>query len=464
MSQTPVRAILIGAGQRGALSYAPYALQHPEKLQFAAVAEPDPARRVAFAEQHNIPPKNRFESWEPLLEKPAFGEAAVIATQDWQHTAPAAAAMRAGYHVLLEKPMATTPEDCRLLYQTSKEAGRQLFICHVLRYTPHFQKMRELVGSGVLGRIIQVEHRENVSFWHMAHSYVRGNWANSEESSPMILAKCCHDLDILPWVLGQNPVRLVSTGSLLHFRPKNAPEGAPARCLDGCPAADICPYYAPFIYLDMDPFWNSFADTARGFNRWAARTWTRNPALIRMLSLAVPPLRQLAGYDGWPLHVLASDPTPENIAAALCDGPYGRCVYHCDNDVVDNQVVLMEMGDGSSVTLTMHGHSHNEVRTTRIEGTEGRLLAEFGLGGSRIVLDEHRTDWHMEFDTSAGADEGHGGGDLRLVEAFVESLHRGDTEAALQGTREALQAHLLAFAAEESRLGGRFVGSEAWIE
>ncbi|MBN1267577.1 MAG: Gfo/Idh/MocA family oxidoreductase [Anaerolineales bacterium] len=462
MSPGTIRAVLIGAGQRGALSYAPYALQFPEELEFVAVAEPDAKRRATFAAQHNIPQDKQFESWEPLLENPAVGEAVVIATQDWQHTAPAVAAMRAGYHVLLEKPMATTAEDCRLLYGTSAETGRQLFICHVLRYTPHFLKMRELVQSGVLGRIVQVSHRENVSFWHMAHSYVRGNWANSEQSSPMILAKCCHDLDILPWILGQNPVQLASTGSLMHFRPENAPEGAPARCLEGCPAEDVCPYFAPFIYQDMAPFWNSFADTSRGFHRWAARTYIHYPNLIQALSLVVPALRQLTHYEGWPLSVLAQDPAPENIEAALRDGPYGRCVYHCGSDVVDQQVVLMQMEDGAPVTLTMHGHSHNEVRTTRIEGSEGRLMAEFGPGGSRITLDEHRTDWHMEFDTSAGAGSGHGGGDLRLVAAFLDSLRRGDTEAALQGTREALQAHLLAFAAEESRLSGGFVSSETW--
>jgi len=462
MSSALIRAVLIGAGQRGAQAYAPYALQHPGELQFTAVAEPDPQRRTRFAEQHHIPPDNCFESWEQLLARPVMGEAAIVATQDWQHTAPAAAALRAGYHVLLEKPMATKPDDCRLLFNTSAETGRQLHICHVLRHTPHFNKMRELVQSGVLGRIVQVEHRENVSFWHMAHSFVRGSWRSAAESSPMILAKCVHDLDILPWVLGQNPQQLVSTGSLLHFRPENAPHGAPRRCTDGCPVSDTCPYHAPSIYLGLAPFWNSFADSARGYKRIAVRTWVRNPALIRLLAPLLPQLRELTRYQGWPLSVLAIDPTPDNIYLALQEGPYGRCVYHCGNDVVDQQVVLMQMADGASVTLTMHGHSHTEYRTTRIEGSEGRLLAEFGTGGARITLDEHRTDWHMEFDTSAGADEGHGGGDLRLVAAFLESLHRGDTGKALQGTRASLQAHLLAFAAEESRLTSRLMGARTW--
>lgn len=459
---TPLKAILIGAGQRGMEAYAPYARLHPDELEFVAVAEPDEGRRQAFAEQYHIPVEHQYESWEPLLDQPTLGDVALVCTQDWQHTQPAVAAMQAGYHVLLEKPMANKLDECRLLYQVSKDTGRQLHICHVLRYTPHFMKMRELVESGVLGEIIQVDHRENVSFWHMAHSYVRGNWRNREESSPMILAKCCHDLDILPWVLGQDCLSLASSGDLLHFRAEKAPEGAPPRCLDGCPVAETCPYYAPYFYLQMTPFWRSVADTSRGLIHWASATYSNNPAMIKAVSWAFPPLRQMTDYQGWPLTVLAQDPTPENILKALQEGPYGRCVYHCDNDVVDHQVVMMTFSEGANVTLTMHGHSHFEHRSTIIEGSHGRLTAVFGNGGARISVDEHRSDWHAEFDTSAEIGAGHGGGDLRLVAHFLHSVREGDTEAALQGTLEALQSHLLAFAAEESRLNRQFIDQSWW--
>jgi len=238
---SPIHAILIGAGQRGADVYGLYAQHHPDQICFAAVAEPDPARRARFAEQHQIPPQNQFESWEPLLAQPQFAQAAFVCTQDGQHTAPALAAMHAGYAVLLEKPMATTAEECIQLVRASEETGRPLHISHVLRYTKHFVKMREIIQSGALGQIVTVDHRENVSWWHMVHSYVRGNWRNSGESSPMILAKCCHDLDILLWLLDGHCVSLSSVGGLMHYRAENAPEGAPTRCLDGCPAADTCP-------------------------------------------------------------------------------------------------------------------------------------------------------------------------------------------------------------------------------
>lgn len=458
----PIHAILIGAGNRGADCYSPYALAHPDELKFVAVAEPIEERRKKFAEQHQIPEELQFESWEPLLEKPPLGEVALVCTQDWQHTAPAVAAMQAGYHVLLEKPMANKLEECKLLVETSQKTQRQLRICHVLRYTEHFKKLKELVQSGVLGQIVQVDHRENVSFWHMAHSYVRGNWRDQDESSPMILAKCCHDLDILPWILGQKPEKLASVGSLMHFKPENAPEGATQRCLDGCQAAETCPFYAPLIYQEMAPFWNSIADTSTGFTRWASHQYAVNPATVRALSWVIPALKQLPNYAGWPLTILAQDPTPAKIEEALRTGPYGRCVYHCDNNVVDHQVVMMQFEDGSSVNLTMHGHSHYEYRSTKIEGSHGRLMAEFGNGGSWIKLDEHRTDWHMEFDTSAGLGEGHGGGDFQLVASFLKGVREGLFEETLQGTQEALESHLLAFAAEESRMNNQFIEKHWW--
>jgi len=454
----PSTAILIGAGQRGALDYAPYALQHPDELKFIAVAEPVAERRQRFALQHHIPAENVYESWEPLLSRPKMADAALVCTQDQQHTGPALAALRAGYHVLLEKPMATRQEECVQLVETAEQMGRQLHICHVMRYTRHAQKIREFIQSGVLGEIINVDHRENVSYWHMAHSYVRGNWANADESSPMILAKCCHDFDILLWWLGRRCERLSSVGSLRHFRPENAPPGAPRRCLDGCPAEKTCPYYAPFVYLDLVPLWRSFAETASGFPRWAMQVNLRSPGLIRALSGIVPLLRQMSKYRGWPRSVVALDPTPENLLEALRQGPYGRCVYHCDNNVVDHQSVLMQFEGPLSVTLTMHGHSHIEYRTTRIEGTRGRLLAELGHGGAWVEVRQHRSGKIERLDTSPPPGEGHGGGDEALMEAFLRSLRTGESQALTLG-RQSLQSHLLAFAAEQARISGTVVGT-----
>ncbi len=450
----PIRAVLIGAGQRGAEAYAPYAINHPDQLRFVAVAEPNEERRERFAKTHAIPGQFRFESWEDLFEQPQLGEAAIITTQDWLHTQPAIAAMNKGYHVLLEKPMATRLEDCRLLVEVSERNQRQLHICHVLRYTKHARKMREIVQSGVLGEIIDVDHRENVSFWHMAHSYVRGNWRNGSQSSPMILAKCCHDLDILPWILGQRPILISSNGELTHFRADKAPLETPERCVEGCPIERECPYSAIHIYIEMTPFWYSYGQTCtNSFHKLIIGQWIRTPRMVKFLSGLFPFLKQITEYKGWPLTVLSQDPTPEKIYEALRSGPYGRCVYHCDNNVVDHQVVSMQFERGATVTLTMHGHSHVEHRSTRIEGTKGRLTGVLGNGGGWITVEEHRSRNKKFVDTSPPAGEGHGGGDSQLMEEFVAHVRQGEySDEVKQAAREALFSHKLAFAAEEARL------------
>jgi predicted dehydrogenase len=461
---SPLKAVVIGAGQRANV-YGDYVLRHPEEIRYVAVAEPDPARRSALARLHRIPPGAQFESWEPLLALPPLGQAAFVCTQDQLHLEPALAAMHAGYDVLLEKPMATREEECRRLVDAARETRRQLQICHVLRHTAHFRRMRDIIQSGRLGQVVNVSHRENVSYWHMAHSFVRGHWRNSAASSPMILAKCCHDLDILPWLLDRHCERLNSTGCLIHFRAENAPPGAPPRCTDGCPAASSCPYYAPFIYDGLTPLWRSAADSSAHIERFALRAYLQAPWVMRLLSPVIPPLRFITHYRDWPRSAVTADPTREGLMKELRAGPYGRCVYHCDNDVVDTQVVMMQFEGGLPVTLTMHGHSHVEQRTTRIEGTRASMNAGLGMGGAWIEVSEHRSGRRVRrvrYNTGAHRGAGHGGGDEGLMAAFVENIRHGGAEA-VATAETALESHLLAFAAERSRVeGGRMIERNAW--
>ena len=400
---------MIGAGSRGHFAYAPYALDHPDELRFVAVAEPDETRRERFAQAYNVPRENCFASWEDLIARGQLAPAAFNCTQDAMHTPSTLALLGAGYHVLLEKPMATTPADCVALTLAAEHAGRVLQICHVLRFTSFFSKLHEIIASGRLGDVITVEHRENVVFWHMAHSFVRGSWRNSVESNPMILAKCCHDLDILYWNLGAVR-RLSSFGSLMHFRPGNAPQGAPARCTEGCPAAKDCPYYAPRIYL--------------------------------------------IDYTGWPVSVISVDTSLDARRRALETGPYGRCVYHCDNNVVDHQVVAMELESGASVTLFMHGHSSEECRTMRYDGTRATLRGKFTYATGEIEIHDHLTGRIETIEPEMGM--GHGGGDEGLVSSFVRSL-RSSQPQTLTSARNSLESHLMAFAAEKSRLENTIV-------
>lgn len=402
----PITAVLFGAGLRGADAYAPYALAHPDELKFVAVAEPDPARRTRFAEAHGISLDRQFTSWEEITALPKMADAVFNCTQDQMHYSSGMAALQAGYDMLLEKPMTNTLAETVELVQTAEANDCLLQICHVLRFTPFFSTLHDILKSGRLGDIVTVEHRENVAYWHMAHSFVRGNWRNESLSSPMILQKCCHDLDILAWNIGVPVKRLQSFGSLRHFRSENAPEGATLRCTDDCPAAESCPFDARQVYLNMN-------------------------------------------NEGWPVTAVTSDLSLEGRQKALKTGPYGRCVYYTDNTVVDNQTVNMEFADGTTVVLFMHGHSHLEGRTMRYDGTRATLRAAFTTESSKVEIHDHLTDTKQRVKVPSSDGTGHGGGDFGVVVSFVRAM-RGETEA-LTNARTSLESHLMAFAAEESR-------------
>jgi predicted dehydrogenase len=403
---------MVGAGNRGYLAYGAYAERHPDKARFVAVVEPDEGRRARFGVAHRVPPDRRFSSWEELAARPQIAPALVNATMDRTHRPSTLALLAAGYDILLEKPIATTPEECLQIVEAAESRGRLLQIAHVLRYAPFFLAIRDVVTSGRLGEIVSADWRENLVYWHFAHSYVRGNWANSLLAGPMILTKCCHDFDLLVWLFGPCD-RLSSFGSLTHFTRDAVGPEIPDRCTDGCPIADACLYFAPRVYLDRlreDP--RSFA-----------------------------------------LAAVTLDRTREGVMRALETGPYGRCVYRCDNDVVDHQVVLMRFGRGLSVSLTMQGASHVEGRTVRIDGTGATLLANESRG--EIDLHDHRSGKSETSHVPRGVG-GHGGGDEGLMDAFVAAV-RGDRDGVRASARESLQSHLLAFAAERSRVSGEVI-------
>lgn len=451
-SEECVTAVMIGAGNRGKDVYGQYALDYPHELKFIAIAEPHPVRRNLFAQAHSIPSSHQYNTWEDLLQS-KIAEAAFICTQDQMHTAPAIKALTLGYNVLLEKPMATKIDECIHLTRKAKEVKKQLRIAHVLRYTPFFLKIFETIQSGQLGDVITIDHRENISYWHMAHSFVRGHWAKEKASSPMILAKSCHDLDILYWLVGSPPRNISSFGSLSHFKPENAPSGSTNRCLDGCTASDSCKYYAPRIYIDIIPLLRIAQVGGSGKLQFIANLALKHPRLFSKLK-NLPLFRQVYEYQGWPVSTITEDLTIEGKWEALRKGPYGRCVYFADNDVVDHQVIIIEFENGVTTTFTMHGFSHLEGRTIRIDGTRGTLIGEFLSSGERLILYDHYKetqkiiiDQKMKLDTGSG----HAGGDTGLIKSFIESLQLGSEEP-LTSAKSSLESHIMAFAAEEARL------------
>jgi predicted dehydrogenase len=469
-----ISAVLCGAGNRGMTVYGQYALNYPDKLKFVAVAEPIKSRREKFAKLHNIPSQLCFVSWIDLLEKEQIADTAFICTQDQMHVEPTIRALERGYDVLLEKPMAHTLEGCIKIVKCAEKTGRMLGIGHVLRYTDFFSKIAELIRNGKLGDIVNVSHRENVSWYHMAHSFVRGNWSNQAQSSPMILAKCCHDLDLLYWMIGSLPKKLSSFGSLLHFTHQNAPEKAPNYCIEGCPIEKSCLYYAPRIYIDIAPIIQIMKYSNNRGLRFLANLKQKHKRWLRYLSNVIKPLNSLRYWREWPVEPLyfgqdayeREDYSKEAKMEILKSSPYGRCVYKCDNDVVDHQVVNIEFMNDVTATLVMHGFAEREGRTLRIDGTKATLFGEFRDCGQKITLYDHYNGQEevvftkdLTLNTKA-----HGGGDNLLISAFLESVFDKSRTQPLTNARASLESHLMAFAAHTSRLSDQVIQMESFRE
>lgn len=406
-----VTAVLIGAGLRGGYVYSEYALEHPEEFRVVAVAEPDETRRREFAQKHQIPETMQFESYEELLEQEKLADCAMVCTQDKMHYEPVIKALEKGYHVLCEKPMSPNKQEIMEMGAMAEKYDRILSICHVLRYSPFFTKIKSLLEDGKIGRLMSIQQIEEVGYWHHAHSFVRGNWRNAEESSPMILQKCCHDMDILLWLVGSHCKRISSFGERTFFREENAPEHAPAYCLDGCPDRDTCPYYAPKFYLEHEK----------------------------------------AVEDGL-IYAVTNDISPQNVTKVLKTSPYGRCVFHCDNTVVDHQVVNLEFENQVHVSFAMCAFTKQCAREINLMGTTGQIRGNMETGRIEVLDFVSGTVENIQLHTPA---KGHSGSDTAMMKEFVRTV-AGEmtvkTSAAIS-----VESHLIALAAEEARVSGQVI-------
>ncbi len=451
----PATAILVGAGARGWLAYGKWALKHSERLRFVAVAEPRKKRRMSFAIEWDILEQYQFETWTELLnsEIGKIADACLICTQDRMHTKPALKALELGYHVLLEKPMAPTVEECKQLVEASERAKSQLRVCHVMRYTTMLSKIKEIIQDGLIGNIITIQHSENVSPWHYAHAYVRGTWRREEESTPFLLAKSCHDLDVLYWLVESPTKSIQSYGNLSFYREENAPKGAPKRCTDGCPVAESCPWYAPRLYLYGEPLIRITQHSQKRWLRFLGRLILNHRRFIKALSYIIKPLKNILNWQYWPATVITDDLSMESKIKALRNGPWGRCVFHCDNNVMDHQTVNIEFENRVTATFTVHGFSFLDGRWIRISGTKGSLIGHFTYGGEKLTYYDHRHRherilWKKDISFTAHSD-----GDSGLMESFTNSLLEGEetNEESLTSARASLESHLMGFAAEQSR-------------
>lgn len=408
-----LKVILIGAGMRGQ-TYTRF--MQDDRFQVVGVAEPIKERRDFIKERHNIPDEMCFESWEPLLDLPKCADLAIVATMDRDHFAPAMKAISKKYHLLLEKPAAATAEECIAIEKAAKENGVKTLVCHVLRYTPFFGKLKSLIDQGYVGKVMSIHHDECVWNVHQSHSFVRGNWGNSDKSTPMIMQKCCHDMDILQWLVGKKCTKVHSFGSLKYFRKENAPEGAPEYCIEGCPKADECYYNAVKLYLEDEK-----------------NLWFREAATQKKV------------------------PTNEEVEEALRTTQYGKCVFKCDNNVVDHQVVNLEFEDGATVSFNMCAFNAGG-RHIRIMGTDGEIVGN--MDEDTVDYYSFKTKQHEKIAVNAVGSSilaGHGGGDSGIVEILYRYLTEGYEGDLLSEIEISVQNHMIAFAAEKSRVEGRVI-------
>jgi len=404
-----LRIAVIGAGTRGTALARHAAAQG---AAIAAVAEPDRGRREAFAREFAVPAAGVVASWEALEGRDPGCDAAILATLDHQHAGPAQACLRRGWHLLLEKPMAATLEDCLAIEAAQRRAGVVLSVCHTLRHLDSYRTVQALVAGGELGRVAHIEHMEAIGHRRFAHNYVRGRWAREAGNTFLLLHKCCHDLDLVGWLAAARCRRVASFGGRTWFRPERAPAGSAARCLE-CGLAAGCLHSARRLYLEGD------------LEAWPAR-------------------------DVAPVHTRAAH------LEAVRGGPYGACVWRTDNDVVDHQTVAMEFAGGATATVTLSGFSASNGRRTRIQGDRGELLYDEALG----TLELAGFDGSPARRIRCAAPEGYHPEDAGIVRDWLQAIAAPGAAHVAVDAREALRGHAVVFAAERARLEGRVVELE----
>ena len=413
---SPIKIAVIGAGGRGLNAHGREIARSQGKAEVVAVVDPKPDRRqLGLTMFPDMRPDMVMDNWQDFIAKGKVADAVVIATMENLHEPIAVACAKLGYHILLEKPMAPTAQACRNIVGAAKEAGVIFAVCHELRYAAYFQKMRSIIRSGAIGEVVHIQHVEDVSYWHFTHSFVRGHNNNTKRSSFSLLSKSCHDVDIIRFLMGKRCLQVQSFGGLMHFRKecKPAEAGSALRCTE-CPYESKCPYSAVKIYVH------------KGVN---------------------------IGADAMPGESISRKFTPEELTRALKTGPMGRCVYECDNDVADHQVVNFVYEGGQTAGFTMAGFTEGG-RTTSVQGTRGILRGQ--LHKAAIQRFDFLTDtWHDESIQDKSALDGHGGGDAGLMREWLEAIETGDPSRIITGPDETLETHLTTFAAEQSRHDGQ---------
>ncbi len=411
--QKPVTVIMIGAGNRGN-TYSDYRLHFPDQMEMVGVAEPIEERNRRYAERHNISKEKRFVTWEHVFDRPKFADAVIIATPDRLHYGPCMKALEMGYDVLLEKPISPSEEECLDILNLARKTGRIVAVCHVLRYAPYFIELKRMIDEGAVGELVSIDHFEPIEHVHMSHSYVRGNWHNSKTSTPIIMGKSCHDMDIMRWMVDQPCESIAAYGDLKWFRKENAPEGSTDRCTSGCKIETTCPYSAKRIYHQE-----------------------RQHTYVFDL-----PKDELKHGDF--------------IMEQLKTTDYGRCVYQMDNDQPDHYVTSMRFRGGVTANFSMEAFTSYHGRRTRIMGSLGDIVGDMDTYTHTDFITGKVTTKTPERERG-GIYDAHGGGDLLLVRDWLRAVSKQDPSLLTSTIDASVDSHIMCFRSEESRLEKRMV-------
>jgi predicted dehydrogenase len=447
--------VVVGAGDRGYDAYATLLLDEPDLGRIVAVADPDPGRRARFAKRYSLDTDQLYPGWDEIFEQPRLADYAIIATGDANHVEPTLLALQAGYHVLLEKPMALDEADCVRIAEAARKAERIVAVCHVFRYSHVFAALHREIEAGAVGEVVSIQLSENVAYWHYAHSYVRGHTRNSRV--PWLLQKSCHDMDLLQWMAGSRAEQVSSFLRPTELTEANVPECAPEYCIEGCPHADRCPYDAVAAYRELTPMLSDLAMTERPLGLGPG---------AKALKVVLPKLREIdvAGsarrlqWWRWPVAAVTDDHTPEGLDHALRTTRWGRCAYKVgDNDQPSAQTVSIRFANGVLANFTLQSNSHRTMRSVRVNGTLGSACGELRALDGWLKVADH-VSGKVRSVRIPTAYDGHGGGEMPLFRDFLRALRTGTQP--MVSAADSVESHRIAFAAMESAAGAGVVDLE----
>ena len=442
MKTKPIEVALLGAGPRGELTLGGVVARFPKEMKFTAVADPNKERRDFFVKRFKIPPQNVFETYDALLDKPQLADAIINTLPCRFHYDSTMKSLDKGYHILLEKPVSHTPEECFDFLAAAKKHNKIFMVALQMKYNSIYQKAKKLIDSGKIGPLMNVDCIENMGYFQMTSMFVRGVHARSSHTHSLTLVKSIHDIDLVNWIVGSKVKRVSSFGSLLHFKKENAPKGAPAYCIDGCPVEKQCRYSAIKDYLKPGRPDVPLSLILKGASLSVLRELYQEPRYRTLAAL------------------MSNDVSKKSVLKAL-KGPYGRCVYHCDNDVADNQTISLEFENGVTASMSVTGHSLVWERTLNFNGVKGEVRTQDFSGQLEVrtympgKVQKKRVPFNVLL---------HGGGDEGIMLDFVKQIRSGKPGESIASIEAAVESHFVAFAVEEARRTGQVVDVEKFKE